>query len=270
MKNTEHCSRPGWKTYILDERLLAIRVMAFGLTTAILLATFLDDIRQTGTFQCAPDVTLVLPDQTLSPSWDAKYFFSITLAWGEFDLSTAKIIDVFWDLIVGTGGQLLLSLLAFSTMRRAIWTSVEKRPWHLPVLARLMLDPVSYMGLWSTLKDIYQEGSGILAGFAFVITSILAFSTVVSAMRGYRSGMVPSYAQGEGTTLPLSTGKLTQVYPLELVNASSYNEGSGCSLAIQPDYVCVSDAFPDCVVPPGGECYDAWKRCRSHRNPLAC
>lgn len=256
MRSYECRSRPRWKDQVLSGRLPSIFIMLSGLAIAVTLGIYATSAKKTGSFECAPDGTLILPDQTLTPSWSSQYFFSITLAWGDFNLSTAKIIDISWGLVIGRGGQLLLSLLVFTVLRRSAWASMERHPWNLPVMTQNMLDPVSFPGLLATVKDIRTEDQGRtqgLLGFVLVVIYILAFSTIVSAMTGYRSLMVPSYLQDEGTTQPLGGGDFKQVYALKLQNLHASCYGPECFLA----------GFPGCVVPPGSKCYDAWNRCRS-------
>lgn len=53
-------------------------------------------------------------------SWDPALFISVTLGFGTFTFPVAKTIDVFWDLIVERGGQLLLVFLINPTIRLAV------------------------------------------------------------------------------------------------------------------------------------------------------
>ncbi|KAK6725130.1 hypothetical protein SNK04_003935 [Fusarium graminearum] len=54
--------------------------------------------------------------------WRFSKFFEVTLAWGSLDFTTAKLIDVTWDLVVGRGGQATMSFIAWK-----ISTTTETR-----------------------------------------------------------------------------------------------------------------------------------------------
>lgn len=48
-----------------------------------------------------------------SNNWGAaKGFFQITLSWSNFDFTTAKLIDVAWDLVCSLDGNIMMHLLA--------------------------------------------------------------------------------------------------------------------------------------------------------------
>ena len=47
-----------------------------------------------------------------SNNWgNAKGFFQITLSWGNFDFTTAKLIDVAWDLVCSLDCDIMMHLL---------------------------------------------------------------------------------------------------------------------------------------------------------------
>lgn len=268
MKIYETPSKRKWTTFPLHDILLPVLMVVLGIGTAVVLGIYANHTRSTGSFQCAPDGTLVFPEQTLKPVLEAKYFFTITMAWGDFELSTVKIIDICWDLFIGRGGQLLLSFLAFSALRKSTSMSLGQRPWHLPALTRLTLDPVSLTGLWAAVRDILEHDQARLFGFIFVITYILAFSTVASAMTGYRSRMEPSYLQTDGTTLPLGNRKLIEVYPIRLANRT-ITSNTMCDVRTEPENACFSEYW-GCDVLPDRECYNAWERCMPSSDSSTC
>ncbi|SMQ48633.1 unnamed protein product [Zymoseptoria tritici ST99CH_3D7] len=258
MKLSARPPRPVWKRNLLDGRLQALAIIAIAISLTVFLARSAINGTESGSFQCAPDGSLLLPDQTVAPAWEAKYFFSITIAWGRFDLSTAKLIDIAWDIIVGRGGQLGLSLMAFRTIRRSMLSSLEHEPCHIPVLTRLVLDPVSFLVLWAAMKDRCRRGPRMLLNYGFLVVYILLFSTISSAMTGYRAVMSPYYPQDEGSALPLVDSKLTQIFPLELMNVTRKPSNGTCWVRTTPENGCFSKEFPNCVVPPVGECYASW------------
>lgn len=148
-------------------------------------------------FNCAADGSPIMPHEGSNQKWDPKLWLSITLAFGKFSFSTAKAIDVSWDLIVGRGGQLLLAYLAYSTIRRSLAHSMMQTSWHMPVITRLTLDPVSLTGLLTSLQDLMnRRWSWRLCAYITVILYILVFTTIVSAMTGYRAKSSVYYPTG--------------------------------------------------------------------------
>ena len=97
-------------------------ILVIFMIVAVSSTTQLNDTKQ---FSCAANGEPILPDDSLT-IWDHRLFFSISLAYGNFTFSTAKTIDVFWDLIVGRGGQLLLSVLVYSALRRSLLTDISR------------------------------------------------------------------------------------------------------------------------------------------------
>lgn len=250
--------RPIWKQYLLDGRLPAFLVTAVALAVAIMLGRFVERPSEGGVFECAPDGTLTLPDQKIRPMWDSRFFFSITLAWGDFSLSTVKLIDVCWDLVIGRGGQLLLSSLVFWTIRRSILTSLERKSWRMPVLTRQMLDPISISGLWAAVKEAASDhGSAGISLYGLAIAYVLCFNIIVSAMTGYRTSMSPVLFRDNGSTVALNN--LTRITPWALGNSTR-----GCPGGLETGNACISDAFDGCVITPGKGCDFPWQRCKTN------
>lgn len=72
---------------------------------------------------------------------------------------------------------------------------------------------------------------------------ILVFSTVVSAMTGYRTSMQPVYLTDENDGAPLSFANLKQVFSLEVVVASRLPD-LDFHAAVGQGNVCFSDISP--------------------------
>lgn len=184
------CTKPWarWKPHAYD---LAAPT-CFLLGTGIFLGKFFGrfgshSTRHSG-FDCAADGKLLMPNEHVNSNWDPGSWLSVTLAFGSFSFSTAKAIDVSWDLIIGRGGQLLLAFLAYSTIRRSFSHAMMRTSWHMPVTTRLIFDPVSFTGLWASLKDLAnRRWSWRLYAYIVMVIYISSFSTIVSAMTGYRA-----------------------------------------------------------------------------------
>ena len=148
---------PKWIRCIPDGLFPSITILTLGLLIIIPTSMSATQLKQGDGFQCDSDGNVIPPYDDVQFGWNIRYLFSITLAWGSFSLSTAKLIDIGWDLCVGRGGQLLLSYLVFGTLRRSVLVSLRRSPWHLPVLTRQLLDPVSVPGLWAAVQDVFAQ-----------------------------------------------------------------------------------------------------------------
>jgi hypothetical protein len=274
---------PTWTQCLPDGLLPSIAILTLGLLFIIPAALSASQLEQGDDYQCDADGIVIPPWETVQFGWNINYMFSITLAWGDFSLSTAKLIDVIWDLCVGRGGQLALSYLVFGTLRRSVLVSLRRSPWHIPVLTRQLLDPVSVPGLWAAVQDMFaqqslyrpeeqqegetwrrllgsqfgrpakprQAGSRRLCGFIPLVAYILGFATIVSAMTGYRAKMEPAYLQENGVTMPLNNNS-EQVYPLYIQDWIDY------SLCGQID-----QDRPSVSLWPDNGCAHAWRQCES-------
>ncbi|KAK5116835.1 hypothetical protein LTR85_009095 [Meristemomyces frigidus] len=135
--------------------------------------------------------------------WVPSLFLSITFGLGNFTFSQAKGIDIVWDLVVGRGGQVLLVLIAYPIVRRALTLSNENRTTSFPLFSSVAFGGMSMSSLYRLC--ICRDDRGRLAGsrraptrwswlhltLAFVCIYVLAFPTVVSIMTGYQAVLVP-------------------------------------------------------------------------------
>lgn len=274
---------PTWTQCIPDGLLPSIAILTLGLLFIIPAGISASQLEQDDGYQCDADGIVIPPWEKVQFGWNINYMFSITLAWGSFSLSTAKLIDVGWDLCVGRGGQLVLSYLVFGTLRRSVLVSLRRSPWHIPVLTRQLLDPVSVPGLWAAVQDMFaqqslyrpkeqqegetwrrllgsqfgrptkprQAGSRRLCGFIPLIAYILGFATIVSAMTGYRAKMEPAYLSENGATIPLNNNT-KPLYPLHIPDWEDRCEPVGGFVrSYRAD------------VAPGSLCAKAWLECES-------
>lgn len=65
--------------------------------------------------------------------WESQQFLSIPLGFGSFTFAGAKGTDVAWDLIVGRGGQVLLTAISYPIFRRSMLHMMQVRGTSLPV-----------------------------------------------------------------------------------------------------------------------------------------
>ena len=166
-------------------------------------------------YGCRPDGTPTLPGGNTDECWNPSLFLSLTLAGGHLTFTQAKAIDIVWDLIVGRGGQLLLAFLAYPVLRKSLTTAMERRPRRLSMVASLTFDKMCLWSLWEVMRDMHRRWSWRLLGYAYTITYLLAFGTIVSAMTGYQANMKPYYFGEDGSLVPASTLITTEVFMLQ-------------------------------------------------------
>lgn len=160
-----------------------------------------------------------------SPYWDGNLFLSVTMGLHGLSFSEAKAIDILFDLICGRGSQILVSLLAYPILRRAILRSMEARDFSLALLVPFLLERISANTLWAMLANmrVRRKVSGseeqtprskIRIDWRTVLTIligsyILALPTFLSAMTSYQALGAPFIATDDAGSSYMSTENLT-------------------------------------------------------------
>jgi len=77
--------------------------------------------------KCLPNGQVLFPQESeagdvsgYSSTWNSEQFLSINLGLGSFSFAQAKAIDTAWDLFVGRGGQVVLTITTYSIIRRLV------------------------------------------------------------------------------------------------------------------------------------------------------
>lgn len=146
----------------------------------------------------------------ISSPWDPRTIFAISLGFGSFEFTVAKGIDVAFDLIVGRGGQLLLSLIAYPVFTDMLLYSMETRSATYAYFSAIAFDTVSVSTMSQISKDLCRQPKGnrslrtvlIPIGLLLASVYILAFPTLASAATGYITSQDPvvPLIDDEGTT----------------------------------------------------------------------
>ncbi|EXJ55471.1 hypothetical protein A1O7_08398 [Cladophialophora yegresii CBS 114405] len=137
---------------------------------------------------CRPDSGFYVGFQDYD-IWELSGLFQITLGFGNFSFSTAKIIDVGWDIILGRGGQALLAAIAFAVYSKALVRSMESSPVSYGTFEAVTLQSGSLTANFKLARDLLKNKTAqARAAVVWMITSacfVLAFPTILSAMTGY-------------------------------------------------------------------------------------
>lgn len=125
--------------------------------------------------------------------WPVSQLLAINLGFGIMPFSTAKIIDVLWDVVVGRGGQVLLTYVAYRVFTKSLGRAMEGSQVSYHTFAAFAFEPGTVTGVFMLARDFASNRSlrsKMIVSWALVSTLyIVAFPTLSSAMTGYTSVM---------------------------------------------------------------------------------
>lgn len=150
-------------------------------------------------FFCNADGKVEMANSRYRPLWDPRLYFTINIAFGQFAFSTAKIIDAAWDAIVGRGGQMVVAVVAYRTIRRSLTLAMESYAVSIPAVIALYCQQVQLFPVAQLIYNIFRPQDSdrtpkrrpnhlgrIRIGMQIIACSyVLLFSTMVSVMTGY-------------------------------------------------------------------------------------
>lgn len=179
--------------------------------------------------------------------WDKSLFLSITLGFGHFNFAEAKAIDIGWDLVVGRGGQLLITLMVYPVVRESLLLCLERTEVPLDTFTSLSFSNISLQSAAMLARDLFRtrkrfmpaakrsdneprrssKGRACLAaiarcwkkvtswnwrflGLVVASTYVLLFPTVLSAMTGYQA-ISQAYVKTPGDLSLVATSELQHV-----------------------------------------------------------
>lgn len=162
---------------------------------------------------CRPDSGFYVGDGEYN-IWARDGFFQITLGFGEFPFSTAKIIDIAWDIVVGRGGQGILVWICFVVYGKALVRSMESTSVSFGTFEAITLQSGSVTGSLKLARDLLKHPTTQAKFMVFwVIISaifVLLFPTMASAMSGYAANIKSYVDVGEGGMIGYSSFSLVR------------------------------------------------------------
>ncbi|KAH7138712.1 hypothetical protein B0J11DRAFT_588178 [Dendryphion nanum] len=162
-----------------------------------------------GLSACQPDGNFQLFPEDFA-YWSLPGFFQITLGYGELNFTQAKAIDIIWDVLVGRGGQAVVSYISFKVFAMYLTTNMEDRAVAFNTYRAIILqDQQSYIvAIFLMARDfITRMKLKSYTTMAFIITTMifmLAFPTLSSAMTGYKPNVKSYVPDRAGTFIPFS------------------------------------------------------------------
>jgi hypothetical protein len=172
-------------------------------------------------FFCNSDGNIEMSDYSYEPFWDPRLYFTVNVSFGRFPFSTVKVIDAAWDAVIGRGGQIIATMVAYQTLRRSLTLTMETCTVPIPCVVSLCSQQV-HLGLvgqlvhsmvwhWGSSHPIWRRpfhaGRVRFGVQVFVCVYLLLFSTLVSVMTGYRaqlSGYFGYDVKGTGQLFPIN------------------------------------------------------------------
>lgn len=138
---------------------------------------------------CSPAGEFMAPLDGRFSNWDVRSTFQITVGFGHLTFSTAKFIDVAWDVTVGRGGQAFLVFIAYAVFTKSLMRFMENSPVSYGTFEALTFQTTSISSVFRLLRDFYTNATirAKVAVFWIVLASlwVAAFPTFASAMSGY-------------------------------------------------------------------------------------
>jgi hypothetical protein len=152
-----------------------------------------------------------------SPYWDSDLFLSVTMGFHGLTFTQAKAIDICFDLFVGRGSQVLLALVTYPLLRRAVLRSMEVREFSLALILPFFMERLSTYALWSMIANMRvirkkepEYGERITRSrsridwritlILLVGCYILATPTFLSAMTSYQARGQPYFPVNDGSS----------------------------------------------------------------------
>ncbi|KAI0011042.1 hypothetical protein F4779DRAFT_637798 [Xylariaceae sp. FL0662B] len=142
------------------------------------------------------NLTACRSGDNFSPFWDGydllapSGFFQITLKFGNFTFTQAKVIDIIWDIVIGRGGQAILAWISWRVFRNYVTTSILSTPITFATffIVFLQQEP-SILSIIRVIRDFScRRGLVSKTAMTFMASSMiltLGWSTLAGSMSGY-------------------------------------------------------------------------------------
>ncbi|KAI4176343.1 MAG: hypothetical protein LQ343_001082 [Gyalolechia ehrenbergii] len=130
--------------------------------------------------------------------------FQINLRGGaQLSFAQAKLIDLFFDLLVGQGGRLFLAAISYIVFMDALLRSMEITPIPYKLYASLVFSPTSLIATWHSIRAVSTtkgwRAKTYLIWCALAMLYVLVFPTLIETATGYVSTSSASLNIGNDT-----------------------------------------------------------------------
>ncbi|OAP58703.1 hypothetical protein AYL99_07793 [Fonsecaea erecta] len=146
--------------------------------------------------------------------WDPSGFFYITVSWGKMAFSTAKFIDIVWDITVGRGGQAFLAIVTFKVSSQYLALAMREAPVSYNTFESLAFVPPSLIRTGRLAADLLtNRGWRARLIIVWIVLSslfVLSFSSLITAMSGYSSDITAVMPDYENESIQWSNYQVVQ------------------------------------------------------------
>lgn len=153
-------------------------------------------------------------DQPSISLWAISGFFYISVSWGKMAFSTAKFIDIVWDIAVGRAGQALLAFITFRVSSQYLAMAMREAPVSYNTFESLAFVPPSLIRTGRLAGDLLtNRGWRARLIIIWIVLSslfVLSFSTLVTAMSGYSSNVYAVMPDYEGRSVVWTNFQVVQ------------------------------------------------------------
>ena len=228
---------------------------------------------------CTPSGEFVLP-YSIS-IWDWSRFFTISAAFNGGSLSSCsyssedsfslecvgysftqvKVIDIAWDILVGRGGQAVLTIFAYQLFSRILKMLMENGEVGYDAFSAVafksgtltsLVTLIRHVGGWTPIPRT-RHAIYAYTGMALATLNVVAAPSLVAAMTGYTSYYAPfldysltvNSTQGlqdcGGIILPV-WGRVQQILPYDIENGESSVIDGSVPIVYDSDYAWINAA----------------------------
>jgi hypothetical protein len=85
---------------------------------------------------------------------DSSYFFTPNLSFGSMTFTQVNVIDIAWDLIVGRGGQMLLTWVSYRVFKEWLVWYMEENMANYKFYATVAFQTMTLGTLGVLVKDL--------------------------------------------------------------------------------------------------------------------
>ena len=132
----------------------------------------------------------------------------------------ARVIDVFWQLLVGAGGRLLLGWIAYIVFMDGLVRLMESTPLSYETYASIAFSTNSIYSTWFVLKGVFStsgwRGKAFLTWFVLSSLYMLGFPNIISITGGYLAPSSTRLAMPDGSYISSDSNDLTNCYAAEV------------------------------------------------------
>lgn len=138
--------------------------------------------------------------------------FVLDQTYGRFTFAQVKTLDVFWDIAIGRGVQMIAWWVGYIVFSDALLRAIERHPASFRIFQRIALEGPSVLSLITLVKELWRARSMRTRALFFYIwlatLYIISIPMFLSAMTGYDTTSTPWVSlDDDNNIVPASTMK---------------------------------------------------------------